>query len=181
MYACGGNGRGGGMSTASGSGAGIGSGERFRWDDMLTHVLWRAQNAVHRRVQEGLDELGVTVTQLGLAVHLDQLGPLSAADLSRGFHIAPQSVGTALNRLEKLGWVARRPHPVHGRVVLYELTSTGVSNTARGRSVMASINSGLTAAIGHDDLTRLTATLRVLTEGIDGHDTPIGTMWPVRG
>ncbi|MFG1928772.1 MarR family winged helix-turn-helix transcriptional regulator [Cryptosporangium sp. NPDC048952] len=150
------------------------------WDDEFTHVLWRAQNAVHRTVQEALDDLGVTATQLGLAVHLDQLGPLSAADLSRGFHIAPQSVGTALNRLEKLGWVSRDTHPVHGRVVLYELTDTGLAGVARGREAMASTNSTVTSGLTDQEVATLTGLLRRVTTGIDGPEVPVVSAWPIR-
>ncbi len=149
------------------------------WDDEFTHVLWRAQNAVHRRVQEALDELGVTATQLGLAVHLDQLGPLSAADLSRGFHIAPQSVGTALNRLEKLGWVRRGTHPVHGRVVLYELTETGLAGTVRGRETMAATNTAVAEPLSKAERETLIGLLRRVTTEIDGPDLPVGPAWPV--
>ena len=150
------------------------------WDDEFTHVLWRAQNAVHRRVQEALDDLGLTATQLGLAVHLDQLGPLSAADLSRGFHIAPQSVGTALNRLEKLEWVQRRTHPVHGRVVLYELTDTGRAGTVRGRKAMAATNTEVTADLSDDEVAALIGLLRRITTGIDGPEVPVTSAWPIR-
>jgi DNA-binding MarR family transcriptional regulator len=149
------------------------------WDEAFTHVLWRAQNAVHRKVQEGLDELGVTATQLGLAVHLDELGALSAADLSRGFHIAPQSVGTALNRLEKLDWVRRRTHPVHGRVVLYQLTDTGTAGAARGRELMAATNIVVTEDLTDEELGVLTGLLRRVTVGIDGPDVPVASAWPV--
>ncbi|WP_067899618.1 MarR family winged helix-turn-helix transcriptional regulator [Nocardia vaccinii] len=150
------------------------------WDDELTHVLWRAQNAAHRRVHEALDDLDVTATQLGLAVHLDQLGPLSAADLSRRFHIAPQSIGTALNRLEKLDWVRRRTHPVHGRVVLYELTETGLAGVARGREAMATTNADITSGLTDDEVDTLIGLLRRITTGIDGPDFPVVSAWPVR-
>jgi DNA-binding MarR family transcriptional regulator len=149
------------------------------WDDELTHVLWRAQNAVHRSVQEALGDLGVTATQLGLAVHLEQLGPLSAADLSRGFHIAPQSVGTALSRLERLGWVRRRTHPVHGRVMLYELTETGAEGTSTGRTAMTATNASVTADLSETEVATLTALLRRITASIDGPDVPVRSAWPV--
>jgi DNA-binding MarR family transcriptional regulator len=151
------------------------------WEDSFTHVLWRAQNAVHRSVQSALDELGVTATQLGLAVHLDELGPLSAADLSRGFHIAPQSVGTALTRLERIGWVERRAHPVHGRVVLYELSAAGVEGVARGRSRMAAVNEQVTKVLSTAELADVMDNLRRVITEIDGPDEPIRPLWPVRG
>jgi DNA-binding MarR family transcriptional regulator len=151
------------------------------WEDSFTHVLWRAQNAVHRSVQAALDELGVTATQLGLAVHLEELGPLSAADLSRGFHIAPQSVGTALSRLEKMGWVERRAHPVHGRVVLYELSDKGTDGAAQGRARMAAVNEQITRVLSRGELDDLIASLRRVIVEIDGPDAPIRSLWPSQG
>ena len=143
------------------------------WDDEFTHVLWRTQNAVHRRVQESLEALGVTATQLGLAVHLDDLGPLSAADLSRGFRIAPQSIGTALGRLEELGWVERRKLPANKRVVLYELTELGIDGTTRGRQAMAGTSSGVTAVLTPAETETLIGLLRRVTAGIEGPATPL--------
>jgi len=143
------------------------------WDDEFTHVLWRAQNAVHRQVQDALESLGVTATQLGLAVHLDDLGPLSAADLSRGFRIAPQSIGTALGRLEELGWVERRKMPANKRVVLYELTELGVERTTRGRQAMGGTNAGVTEVLTPAETQTLIGLLRRVTAGIEGPDVPL--------
>ncbi|HEX6352538.1 MarR family winged helix-turn-helix transcriptional regulator [Actinophytocola sp.] len=150
------------------------------WNDEFTHVLWRAQNAVHRAVQAALDELGVTATQLGLAVHLEELGALSAADLSRGFHLTPQSVGTALTRLEKIGWADREPHPVHGRVVLYQLSTKGLAGVKRGRAIMASVNEQVTSVLGRSELDGLIAGLRKVTAEIDGPAGTVQPLWPLR-
>ena len=149
------------------------------WNEELTHVLWRAQNAVHRRVQEALEELGVTATQLGIAVHLDDLGPLSAADLSRGFRIAPQSIGTALGRLEALGWVSRRAQPLNKRVVLYELTDAGAEGTARGRQLMAAKNTEVAGVLSAAEVRTLVELLSRVTVAIDGPDHPVLSPWPV--
>ena len=151
------------------------------WDDEFTHVLWRAQNAVHRQVQDALEALGVTATQLGLAVHLDDLGPLSAADLSRGFRIAPQSIGTALGRLEELGWVERRKLPANKRVVLYELTEVGAAGTARGRRAMRGTNSAVTEVLTPAETQTLVELLRRVTAGIEGPDVPLTSTWALPG
>lgn len=151
------------------------------WDSWFTYVLWRTQNAVHRNVEAALDDLGVTATQLGLAVHLDELGPLSAADLSRGFHIAPQSVGTALARLEKIGWVERRAHPVHKRVVLYELSPKGLAGVRQGRVRMATVNEQVTKVLSKSELDGLIKDLRRVIVEIDGPDEPLRPLWPLRG
>ncbi|WP_329281967.1 MarR family winged helix-turn-helix transcriptional regulator [Streptomyces sp. NBC_01451] len=152
----------------------------FAWEHGLPHVLWRAQQAVHRRVDTALDGLGVTVTQLGLAVHLDELGLLSASDLARRFHITPQSVTTALAQLERIGWVRRLPHPVHKRVILHELTETGLAGVGDGRARMARIDGVLTAMLG-DDKDEVLGRLRELTVALDGEDPAGAAMWPLAG
>jgi len=151
------------------------------WQDGVPYVLWRAQQAVHGRAQEALDGLGVTVTQLGLAVHLDELGLMSASDLSRRFHITPQSVTTALNRLEQLGWVRRRPHPVHKRVIWYELSETGLAGVADGRTRMAAVGAAIGEILGKSAEAALVGELRRIVTALDGEDPPAEPMWPVPG
>jgi DNA-binding MarR family transcriptional regulator len=149
------------------------------WQDRLPHVLWRAQQASHRRIQTALDGLGVTVTQLGLAVHLDELGLVSASDLSRRFHITPQSVTTALAQLERLGWVRRLPHPVHKRVILHQLTETGLAGVADGRARMAAIDGLFTEILGEDGRDEIVGRLRTLIVALEGEDPAYTEMWPV--
>lgn len=138
------------------------------WQDRLPHVLWRAQQAVHRHIQTALDGLGVTVTQLGLAVHLDELGLVSASDLSRRFHITPQSVTTALAQLERIGWVRRLPHPAHKRVILHELTETGLAGVADGRARMAAIDGAFTEILGDEGRDEVVGRLRTLIVALEG-------------
>ena len=132
------------------------------WEASVPHLLWRAQNAVHRAMVESLGGLGVTVTQLGMAVHLEDYGQLSGSDLARRFRITPQSVTTALNQLEALGWVTRGPHPDHGRVILYELTDVGRRETREGRARVAEARAALDAVLGAEAQT-FAATLHRLT------------------
>lgn len=148
------------------------------WQDGLPYVLYRAQQAVHRRAQEALDGLGVTLTQLGLCVHIDELGLMSASDLARRFRLTPQSVTTALAQLERLGWVRRLPHPVHRRVILHELTEAGLAGVADGRARMAEVDQMLTEALpgGRDGLV---GRLRELTVALEGEDPEYQGAWPV--
>jgi DNA-binding MarR family transcriptional regulator len=151
------------------------------WQDALPYALWRAQQAVHRRMQSTLDGLGVTPTQLGLAVHLDELGPLSASDLARAFRLTPQSVTTALTQLERLGWVRRLPHPVHKRVILNELTAEGLAGITDGRERVAGIDSDFVDILGSEERGEVVARLRELTVALEGEDPPPGALWPVSG
>ncbi|MFI5891084.1 MarR family winged helix-turn-helix transcriptional regulator [Actinoplanes sp. NPDC051513] len=149
------------------------------WQDGLPYVLYRAQQAVHRQAQDALEGLGVTLTQLGLAVHLDELGLMSASDLARRFHLTPQSVTTALGQLERAGWVRRLPHPVHRRVVLHELTETGLAGVADGRARMAELDSLLAGVLPGGGRDELVGRLRGLTVALEGEDPDYATAWPV--
>jgi len=149
------------------------------WTDGLPYVLYRANQAVHRLVLEAIDGMGVTITQLGLAVHLDELGHLSASDLARRFHITPQSVSTALGRLESLGWVRRFPHPVHRKVIWYEVTEKGLEGVAEGRQRLAELHERLSDVLGAAVAREAIADLQRIVELIDGPDPDPGPLWPV--
>lgn len=149
------------------------------WLGGLPYRLWRANQALHRRVVEAIDELGLTVTQLGILVHLDELGHMSASDLARLFRLTPQSTTTALNRLEAAGWVQRVPHPIHRRVIWYEVTPSGLEVANDGRKRVAAVNREVESALGDIDRSALSTALSIISATFD-EDIPAGTMWPVR-
>lgn len=148
------------------------------WTDSLPYTLFRANQAVHRRVQEAIEGTNVSITQLGIAVHIEKLGRLSGSDLARHFKITPQSVSTALAHLENLGWVQRVPHPVHKRVIWYEITLTGIEGVNDGRSRLERFNAELAARLGADLAERATAVLLEISLELEGPDAPPGTLWP---
>lgn len=148
------------------------------WQSGLPFTLWRTQHAVHRRVQEAFEGMDVTITQLGLVVHLDDLGHMSASDLARRFRLTPQSVTTALGGLERAGWVRRLPHPVHRKVIWYELTADGVSRVAEARTRMSRVTAQIDDLIGADRRRELTERLSELATAIDGALPPPGPLWP---
>ncbi len=60
-------------------------------------------------------------------------GPATTAELARAEVMKPQSMGTAVATLEKLGLVERRPHPTDGRQVNIELTAKGMEVRKKAR------------------------------------------------
>jgi DNA-binding MarR family transcriptional regulator len=54
-------------------------------------------------------------------------GPATTADLARAEGVRPQSMGTTIAALEKLGVVERKPHPTDGRQMHIELTARGAA------------------------------------------------------
>lgn len=59
--------------------------------------------------------------------HLAKHGPTTTAELARAQGMRPQSMRTIVAALEKMGMMARRPHPTDGRQVNLELTAKGAA------------------------------------------------------
>ncbi|OON75335.1 MarR family winged helix-turn-helix transcriptional regulator [Streptomyces tsukubensis] len=149
------------------------------WNQTFSHSMWRANNSVRRVLNERLHALDVTITQLGMMMSLDENGPLSGADLAREQGITPQSVTTALGHLESLGWIERRPHAVHKRVVLIEPTETGLRSMTEGRRLVDTVVDQLCDVVGGpDELERLTFGMRRIAIALDGPDSKVARMWP---
>jgi DNA-binding MarR family transcriptional regulator len=66
-------------------------------------------------------------TQRSVLTRLEKQGPTTIADLARAEGVKPQSMGTAVAELEKMGWLSRKPHPTDGRQMNIEFTSKGAS------------------------------------------------------
>jgi len=66
-------------------------------------------------------------TQKAVLSRLEKEGPATTADLARAEGVKPQSMGTALELLEKMGLVERKAHPTDGRQVNIKLTARGIT------------------------------------------------------
>jgi DNA-binding MarR family transcriptional regulator len=71
-------------------------------------------------------------TQQAVLGRLEKRRPATAADLARAEGVKPQSMGTALGLLEKMGLVERKAHPTDGRQINIRLTARGI--TLRGNT-----------------------------------------------
>lgn len=149
------------------------------WLRSTPYLIWRANAVVHRELQEGLADLGVSISQWGIMEHLDEFGVLSAADVARGIRLTPQSVSTAVGILERSGCIVRRPHPGHGRVVLWELTAVGADVVARGRERVAKVRGAVDAVLppGGPEV----AALAALVERLDGPQQSFEPRWDDTG
>ena len=66
-------------------------------------------------------------TQKAVLRRLEKHGPATAADLARAEGVKPQSMGTAMGLLEKMGLVERKAHPTDGRQINIKLTAKGIT------------------------------------------------------
>ena len=89
--------------------------------------LMQAVGKLVRRVRATSDWHGLSWTESLVMARLAKDGPATNADLARAEGMKPQSMGTTIASLEKMGIVERKPHPTDGRQVNIELTSKGVA------------------------------------------------------
>jgi DNA-binding MarR family transcriptional regulator len=79
------------------------------------------------RIRQLLQGLGLHPGHELLLMHLWDTGPQRQTDLAAEFDTDSASMTRTVQRLEKAGFVRRRPDPVDGRATLVESTPAGIA------------------------------------------------------
>ncbi len=80
-----------------------------------------------RRARAAADSSGLSWSESGVLKRLAQSGAATTAELARWQGMRPQSMRPIVATLEKMGMVARKPHPTDGRQVNLALTAKGAA------------------------------------------------------
>jgi DNA-binding MarR family transcriptional regulator len=75
---------------------------------------------------------GISATDLDALEHLEADGPLTQRDLGQRLSLTSGAVTMLVDRLERAGWVHRRPHPADRRYVLIELSPLAAASAPEG-------------------------------------------------
>jgi DNA-binding MarR family transcriptional regulator len=78
-----------------------------------------------RRLRAISNTRELTWSQVAIMARLEEVGPMTTADLARAEAVKPQSMGGTLAAMEEDGLVERQPHPSDGRQILFALTAEG--------------------------------------------------------
>lgn len=152
--------------------------ELVGWTDGLPFKLFRAHQVLRKKLDDTFAGLGVTSSQVGMAVHLDELGNLSGSDLARLLHVSPQSTSTTLSSLERMGWVTRVPHPTHKRIIWYQLTDAGREGVRAGKQALSELQAELAETLGEDLVRDSKAALTAIVEKVEGPQPSYEPLWP---
>ena len=90
------------------------------------YLLMRVHRALRATVDDTLRPHGFTMPQVAVLFALGRKAGLSTAELARLAFVTPQAMGEVLAGLEAKGFVIRRAHDSHGRILPAELTATGI-------------------------------------------------------
>lgn len=100
-------------------------------------------------------QAGISATDLDALEHLEADGPLTQRDLGERLALTSGAVTMLVDRLERAGWVHRRPHPGDRRYVLLELSPQAAASAPQGltayhsrvRALAAGVPAGQRAAV----------------------------------
>lgn len=131
----------------------------------ITGRIVRLANLMQRRFAAVFDELGLTDGDYGLLVPLRRAGEpyeLTPTALARTRMITSGGLTPALDRLEKRGWIERRPNPADRRGSLVRLTSAGVDLIDRAMALHATTELELVDSLSKKQRDQLAGFLREL-------------------
>jgi MarR family transcriptional regulator, multiple antibiotic resistance protein MarR len=131
----------------------------------LVRVETRLYNAVAERVKA---EAGVGAGHFELLRYVRDHPDARVADLASAFAIGVGTTSKIVDRLEKQGWMERRPNPANRRSSLLALTPAGKSAVARAEPAwQAAIQAILGGAVTPDELKALSRTLDALRSDLE--------------
>ena len=114
----------------------------------IAYLLRQAQAATRLRLERALADLGVTPPQFAVLTMLDAYPGLSGADVARVALLTPQTVGVIIGNLERDGALRKTPHPVHGRMLQWGLTSRGSDLLDKCRRRVSVVERRLVTGLG---------------------------------
>lgn len=98
---------------------------REKLSTTVGYLLARVCKAHHGRVRALLDEIGLYRGQQFVLCALWQEEGVTHSELADRLHVHPATVTNALKRMERAGFLERRPDPQDQRVSRVYLTDTG--------------------------------------------------------
>jgi DNA-binding MarR family transcriptional regulator len=94
-------------------------------EEYLCTRIRRAEQALMAHHDVVLRGYGLTMTQYTVLLTLSREGGMSGAQLARACGVTQQTMATVLTGLQNKELIARRPSPVHAKVLIAELTERG--------------------------------------------------------
>jgi MarR family transcriptional regulator, multiple antibiotic resistance protein MarR len=131
----------------------------------LVRVETRLYNAVAERVKA---QAGIGAGHFELLRYVRDHPGARVADLASAFAIGVGTTSKIVDRVEKEGWLERRPNPSNRRSSLLALTPAGESAVSRAEPAwLAALQEFLGGAVTPDELTALSRALGALRSDLE--------------
>lgn len=129
-------------------------------------ALKQAQQALRTRLDTELRQIGLTMPQYAVLACLEGKAGASNAVLARRAFVTPQTMQAILVVLERSGFIARTPHPEHGRVQTTDLTASGRGVLEAASKIVADAETHVRNAAAPLDPQVVTAMLLRIAEAL---------------
>lgn len=150
----------------------------MRHEQRLIFALWQLRQVMPKALDYELEPLGITMPQFGTLNAIAVAGPQSGADLARRADVRPQTMASMLTGLVDAGLLQRRPHPVHKRVLLMELTTQGRELWRRASTRVGKVERRLRMTLGDEGYDAMRAHTLSLVEELGGSPEQQPPVWP---
>ena len=134
------------------------------------YELKRAQHALRLEMEGALRGVGLTTPQYAALSVLEGEEGMSGALLARRCFVTPQTMNGILVNLEKAGFLERRAHPEHGRVLQAYLTGEGEEMLSRAHALVEAIEGRMLEDLAEGERERLLAALRGCADALERGD-----------
>lgn len=126
----------------------------------IGYQLKRMQQALRAAMDSDLRAIELTTAQYAALSILEEQPDLSGAALARASFVTPQTMNQIVMGLEAEGWIARHPHPEHGRILQIALTPAGRAKVQQAHERVLRIEAVMTAPLSTAEQTQLADLLR---------------------
>ena len=130
------------------------------------YLLMRVHRALRAMIDDTLRPHGFTMPQVAVLFALGRKTGLSTAELARLAFVTPQAMGEVLAGLEAKGFVIRRAHDSHGRILPAELTPTGTEARDLCHNVLVRAEGQMLADLSADERNMLGRSLERCLVGL---------------
>lgn len=135
--------------------------------DRPGYLIKLAQAALHAEMTRALQAHDATISQYAVLTALAEEPGQSNAELARRAFITPQSMNENLRELERRGWIARRPHPTHGRIQQIQLTDPGRTTQRECDLVVKAVEERMLADLDAGQRRGLTVALQACIKALN--------------
>ncbi len=133
----------------------------------IGQTIIAAKRDFSARLDSKLSGAGVTLRELHgqIIPALSEKGPTRMVDLAGHCGVRPQSMMTAINELERMGYVRRLPSTSDARAKLIELTHEGASLMRVLRELTEAVWRDYASIVGAEQLQQAIHTLAKIVSG----------------
>jgi MarR family transcriptional regulator, transcriptional regulator for hemolysin len=131
-------------------------------------TLMATARAIRQAYDRRLADVGVNLSEASLLAFVSESGPVTQTRLAERLGLGRAATGSAVDRLEATGLVARQPDPDDRRVWLVTSTRAGDALVDQVSAIDADLRSELRAGISREERQALAKTLVRLQENLAG-------------